>query len=151
MFDRAVVVNAKALVILMVLPFAGLLALLFLGQRQRFMAHLAFSLHLYAFLMLLFSLAVLFAKAVSALGGPGIESAGMDNGLSLFNLVASGLYIFTRRSARPTRSRRMQRLAQGAAADARRAGARPRLPLRDLSYHALHRLSSRSSGREGRR
>ena len=92
-FDRAVVVNAKSLVILMVLPFAGLLALLFIGQRQRFMAHLAFSLHLYAFLMLLFSLAVLFAKLVSAFGGPGIESAGMDNGLSLFNLAVSGLYI----------------------------------------------------------
>ena len=92
-FDRAVTVNAKALVILMVLPFAGLLALLFLGQRQRFMAHLAFALHFYAFMMLLFSLAVLFARAVAALGGPGIESAGMDNGLSLFNLVASGLYL----------------------------------------------------------
>jgi len=92
-FDRAVTVNAKALVILMVLPFAGLLALLFLRQRQRFMAHLAFALHFYAFMMLLFSLAVLFAKAVAALVWPGIESAGMDNGLSLFNLVASGLYL----------------------------------------------------------
>ena len=92
-FDRAVVVNAKSLVILMVLPFAGLLALLFLGRRRRFMVHLAFSLHLYAFLMLLFSLAVLFAAAVAALGGPGLESAAMDNGLSLFNLVASGIYI----------------------------------------------------------
>ena len=92
-FDPAVTVNAQALVILMGLPFAGLLALLFLGQRQRFMAHLAFALHFYAFMMLLFSLAVLFARAVAALGGPGIESAGMDNGLSLFNLVASGLYL----------------------------------------------------------
>ena len=92
-FDRAVVVNAKSLVILMALPFAGLLALLFLGRHRRFMAHLAFSLHLYAFLMLLFSLAVLFAKVVSALGGPGLESAAMDNGLSMFNLVASGIYI----------------------------------------------------------
>ena len=93
MFDRAVVVNAKSLVILMVLPFAALLALLFLGRRQRFMAHLAFSLHLYAFLMLLFSLAVLFARVVTAFGGPGLDSAGMDNGLSMFNLVASGIYI----------------------------------------------------------
>jgi hypothetical protein len=43
--------------------------------------------------MLLFSLAVLFAKLVSALGGPGLESAAMDNGLSMFNLVVSGIYI----------------------------------------------------------
>jgi hypothetical protein len=92
-FDRAVVVNAKSLVILMVLPFAGLLALLFLGRRQRFMAHLSFSLHLYAFLMLLFSLAVLFAKVVAAFGGPGLESALMDDSLSMFNLVVSGIYI----------------------------------------------------------
>jgi hypothetical protein len=92
-FDRAVVVNAKSLVILMVLPFAGLLALLFLGRRQRFMAHLAFSLHLYAFLMLLFSLAVLFAKVVAAFGGPGLESALMDDSLSLLNLIVSGIYI----------------------------------------------------------
>ncbi len=92
-FDRAVVVNAKSLVILMVLPFAGLLALLFLGRRQRFMAHLAFSLHLYAFLMLLFSLAVLFAKVVAAFGGPGLESALMDDSLSMFNLIVSGIYI----------------------------------------------------------
>src|SRR4051812_43445864 len=94
MFDRAAVVNAKSLVVLMVLPFAGLLALLFLGQRKRFMAHLAFALHLYAFLMLLFTLAVLFAKLVSSLGGPGLEAAGMDTGLSLFNLVASGAYLY---------------------------------------------------------
>lgn len=93
-FDRAAAVNAKALVVLMVLPFAGLLALLFFRQRQRFMAHLAFSLHFYAFLMLLLSLAVLFARLVSALGGPGLESAGMDNGLSLFNLVVSGAYVY---------------------------------------------------------
>jgi hypothetical protein len=93
-FDRDVVVNAKSLVILMVLPFAGLLALLFLRPRRRFMAHLAFSLHLYAFLMLVFSLAVLFAKAVWAFGGPGLESAAMDTSLSLFNLIVSGLYVY---------------------------------------------------------
>jgi hypothetical protein len=73
-FDRAVVVNAKSLVVLMVLPLAALLALLFLGQRQRFMAHLAFALHFFAFLMLVFTLAVLFAKLVAALGGPGLEA-----------------------------------------------------------------------------
>ncbi|MCE9658137.1 MAG: DUF3667 domain-containing protein [Burkholderiales bacterium] len=92
-FDRAVVVHAKSLVVLMVLPFAGLLALLFLRQRQRFMAHLAFSLHFYAFLMLVYSLAVVFAKVVSTLGGPGLESAGMDLGLTLFNLAVSGFYL----------------------------------------------------------
>ena len=55
-FDRAVVLNAKSLVILIVMPFAGVLALMFLGSRKPFMGHLALSLHLYAFLLLLFSL-----------------------------------------------------------------------------------------------
>ena len=93
-FDRAVVVNAKSLVVLMVLPFAALLALLFAGRRQRFMAHLAFALHLYAFLMLVFTLAVVFAKVVASLGGPGLEAAAMDTGLTLFNLVVSGAYVW---------------------------------------------------------
>ena len=94
-FDRAVVVNAKSLVVLMVLPFAALLALLFLGRRRRFMAHLAFALHLYAFLMLVFTVAVLFAKLVASFGGPGLEAAEMDTGLTLFNLVVSGAYVWT--------------------------------------------------------
>jgi hypothetical protein len=93
-FDRAVVVNAKSLVVLMVLPFAGLLALLFVGRRQRFMAHLAFALHLYAFLMLVFTVAVLFATLVAKLGGPGLEAAAMDTGLTIFNLVVSGAYVW---------------------------------------------------------
>ena len=94
-FDRAVVVNAKSLVVLMVLPFAALLALLFLGRRRRFMAHLAFALHLYAFLMLVFTVAVLVAKLSSTLGGPGLEARAMDIGLTLFNLVVSGAYVWT--------------------------------------------------------
>ena len=94
-FDRAVVVHAKSLVILMVLPLAALLALLFLGQRKRFMAHLAFALHFFAFLMLVFTVAVLFAKLVATLGGPGLEAAAMDTGLTLFNLVVSGAYVWT--------------------------------------------------------
>ena len=55
------VLNAKSLVILMVPVFAGFLALLFVRRRKPFMAHVVFSLHFYAFLMLLFSLALVAA------------------------------------------------------------------------------------------
>lgn len=93
-FDRAVVINAKSLVILMALPFAGLLALLFAGRDKRFMTHLAFSLHLYAFLMLLFSLAVLVAKVDVWLGGSGLEANWIDDALSLLNVAATGVYLY---------------------------------------------------------
>lgn len=93
-FDRAVVLNAKSLVILMVLPFAGLLALVFVGKDKRFMAHVAFSLHLYAFLMLLFSLALAIAKVDVWFGGAGLDSKGVDTALSAFNLIAGAIYVY---------------------------------------------------------
>src|SRR5882724_243800 len=46
-FDRAVVLNAKSLIVLMTMPFALLLPLVFLRERRPLMAHLVFSLHLY--------------------------------------------------------------------------------------------------------
>jgi len=51
-FDHAVDVNAKSLVILLVLPFTLLLIPLFAGSRRPFVTHLVFALHLQAFLLL---------------------------------------------------------------------------------------------------
>ena len=92
-FDRAVVLYAKSLVILMALPFGLLLALVFLGNHKPFMTHVVFALHLYTFLLLLFSLAVLVAAASVLLGGPGLDAPMMDNLLSVFNLVVCAIYI----------------------------------------------------------
>ena len=50
--DEMVARNAKSLIGVMVLPFAALPALLFRGRRLPAVAHLVFSLHLYAFLLL---------------------------------------------------------------------------------------------------
>jgi len=65
-FDRAVVLNAKALIALMVVPFALLLPVMFYGTRRPFVAHLVFSLHFYSFLLLFLcaTLVVLFAGAL---------------------------------------------------------------------------------------
>lgn len=93
-FDRAAVLNAKSLVILMVLPFAGLLSLAFFGRHRPFMAHLAFSLHLHAFLMLVFCVAVLAAGADVLAGGPGLKSPVVDDVLSIFNVAACALYLY---------------------------------------------------------
>jgi hypothetical protein len=93
-FDRAVVLNAKSLVILMVLPFAVLLPLMFFRRRQPFMAHVVFSLHLYAFLLLLFSVALLAAGVHMLFGGAGLKSARVDNVLTVINLVACVAYLY---------------------------------------------------------
>jgi hypothetical protein len=93
LFDRAVVLNAKSLVILMVMPFAVLLPAVFLQRHQPFMVHLVFSLHLYAFLLLLFSIAVLAASIHVLFGGAGLGSAGVDNLLSVGNFAACAAYL----------------------------------------------------------
>jgi Protein of unknown function (DUF3667) len=93
-FDSAVVIHAKSLIILMTVPFALLLPLVFLRARRPFVTHVVFSLHLYAFLLLLFCLALLAAKVSAWLGFGGLQDAAVDNVLSVFNLVACGLYIY---------------------------------------------------------
>lgn len=93
-FNRAVVLNAKSLVILMALPFTIVLGLLEFRSRRPLMNHLAFSLHLYAFLMLLFSFAVLLARVHMWTGGAGLDSPRVDNVLSVFNFAAGVAYLY---------------------------------------------------------
>ena len=93
-FDRAAVLNAKSLIFLMTLPFAVLLALIFFRQRRPFMTHMAFSFHLYAFLLLVFCVALVAAKASALLGWGGLEAPMVDNVLSVANLVACALYLY---------------------------------------------------------
>jgi hypothetical protein len=93
-FDRAVVLNAKSLILLMTLPFALLLPLVFLRERRPFMTHVVFSLHLYTFLLLLFCIALLAAKVSGMLGFGGLDEPMVDNVLSVANLAACTVYIF---------------------------------------------------------
>ena len=93
-FDRAVVINAKSLILLMTLPFALLLPLAFLRERRPFMTHVAFSLHLYTFLLLLFCVALLAAKLSAVLGFGGLDAPMVDNVLSVANLAACATYIY---------------------------------------------------------
>ena len=93
-FDNAVVVHAKSLIILMTVPFALLLPLAFWRARRPLMTHVVFSLHLYTFLLILFCLALLAAKASAWLGLGGLETPAVDNVLSIFNLAACGLYLY---------------------------------------------------------
>jgi len=93
-FDRAVVLNAKSLIFLMTLPFALLLPLVFLRERRPFMTHVAFTLHLYTFLLLVFCIALLAAKSSALLGSGGLDVPTVDNVLSVAILAACSAYIY---------------------------------------------------------
>lgn len=93
-FDQAVVVNAKALVALMVLPFALALAVVFFRSRRPIVAHVVFSLHLYAFVLLLFCASLALARLDELTGGGGLQAAWMDEALTALILAASMVYLY---------------------------------------------------------
>jgi len=93
-FDHAVVLNAKSLILLMTMPFALLLPLAFLRERRPLMTHVAFSLHLYTFLLLVFCVALLAAKVSALFGFGGLDAPRVDNVLSVANLAACAAYIY---------------------------------------------------------
>lgn len=93
-FDRAVVLHAKSLIVLMAMVFAAVLPLAFVRARRPFMVHVVFALHVYTFLLLLFCVALLAAKASSLLGLGGLEAAAVDNVISVANLLACALYLY---------------------------------------------------------
>jgi Protein of unknown function (DUF3667) len=96
-FDHAVDVNAKSLVILLVLPFALLLIPLFAGSHRPFVTHLVFALHLLAFLLLWSCILLLFTALLTAFGGSGLRSPWVDRGLFvvLIAVIATYLYVAT--------------------------------------------------------
>jgi hypothetical protein len=93
LFDQAVIFNAKSLVILMVVPFAALLPMLFYGSRKPFAVHMAFALHFYTFLLLLFCAALGIVGIDVLLGGMGLESRTMDNVMTGINLAICAGYL----------------------------------------------------------
>ena len=93
-FDRAALLNAKALIILMAIAFAPLLPVIFHGAHRRFGAHIVFALHFYAFILLLYCVSLLAAEAQLRLGGAGLASPAVDLALTLFNVGACGLYLW---------------------------------------------------------
>lgn len=93
-FDRNVVLYAKSLIVLMTIPFALVLPLVFYRERRPFIVHVTFSIHLYTFLLLLFCIALLAAKFSALLGFGGLETPVVDNVLSIANLAVCALYLY---------------------------------------------------------
>jgi len=93
-FDHAVDVNAKSLVILLVLPFTLLLIPLFAASHRPFVTHLVFALHLLGFLLLCSCVLLLFTALLTALGGAGLRSPWVDWSLFAVLIVVIGTYLY---------------------------------------------------------
>jgi len=94
LYDQAAVLNAKSLVILMVLPFTLLTALLFVRHKEPFVAHLVFSLHTYSFVLLLYCLSLLVIVLDGLFGGDGVFSPLLDNILTASLIVVIATYTY---------------------------------------------------------
>jgi hypothetical protein len=94
LFDQAAVLNAKTLIILMVLALSALLPIAFLRARRPFAAHVIFALHFYAFVLLLFCLSLGLAEIQLLMGGDGLASPWVDRVLSVFNLAAIAAWLY---------------------------------------------------------
>jgi hypothetical protein len=93
-FDHAVAVNARTLIVFMALSFVGALAIVFPGNRRPPVTHALFSLHLYAFLLPLLCVATAVPPVDRWFGGAGFASEGLDHALSILLLIASAIYLF---------------------------------------------------------
>lgn len=93
-FDRRVALNAKSMVVMMSLAFSLLLPAVFRREKRPFMVHVAFSLHFYAFLLLLMSAALLVAGLGELLGFGGIDTPIVDNVLSVAMVLICAYYLY---------------------------------------------------------
>jgi len=93
-FDRAVAVNSKSLIIVMALSFALLLPIVFFRSRRPAAVHVVFSLHLYAFVLLLFCLALTVVGIDTWFGGSGLGSVELDHALFIMILLACAAYLY---------------------------------------------------------
>ncbi len=93
-FDRAAMLNAKALVVLMALAFTPLLAIAFRRAGRAFGAHLVFALHLYAFILMLMCVGLIAGDAQLRAGGLGLVSPRVDTAISIGLLLACGAYLY---------------------------------------------------------
>ncbi|MFL6617814.1 MAG: DUF3667 domain-containing protein [Povalibacter sp.] len=93
-FDRAAATNAKSMVILMAIPFALLLMLLFGRKDRPLVTHLVFALHFYAFELMILSILLLITIFDTWVGGPNPNSSMVDVSLFAAQLITAGLYLF---------------------------------------------------------
>jgi hypothetical protein len=92
-FDHAVALKARSLIILMALAFALFPMLLFARRRFPVAVHIVFSAHFYAFLLMLLCIATAVPPAIALMGHAVVPPA-VDYAVSLSLLVFSAIYLF---------------------------------------------------------
>ena len=92
-FDHAMARNARSLIVFMALSFVAAPAIAFYRTRSPLGAHALFSLHVYAFLLLLFCVATTVPPIDMWFGGVGVASDRLDHVTSIALLLACGMYL----------------------------------------------------------
>jgi hypothetical protein len=93
-FDGAIALHARSLILLMALSFAAAPWIAFRRSGRPFVTHAVFSLHLYGFLLLLFSVATAIPAAGMPFGGLRSTSEPLDRVLSIALLLACAAYMY---------------------------------------------------------
>jgi Protein of unknown function (DUF3667) len=94
-FDRAVALNAKSLVILMIAPLLVLLPLLFRRANRPYVFHAVFALHVYAFNLVLLSALLLLTAAMAVLNAVNfVQSSLADHLLFAIYLLGNAAYLY---------------------------------------------------------
>lgn len=93
-FDRAVALKARSLIICMALFFALVPMLTFIRSRRPLVAHAVFSLHFYSFLLLIMCVAIAVEALPGWLGAADFASERLDYVVSSTLLLASAGYLY---------------------------------------------------------
>ena len=93
-FNQAVAVNAKSLIGLMV-PLLALPLPLVFWRKRPLAVHVVFSLHFYAFFLLLLCVPVVAMMIDKAVGGTGAMSQPVDDATSIALVIATLVYFYT--------------------------------------------------------
>lgn len=93
-FDAAIALHARSMILLMALAFAPLPALVFRRRGHPFAAHVVFSLHLYAFTLLILSIGTPVPNVPVLFGGVRSTSRLLDGVLSISLLIACAVYLY---------------------------------------------------------
>ena len=93
-FNHALARNAPSLIMLMALSFVVAPSIVFFRSRRPFVVHALFSLHVYAFVLVLLSVATVVPRVDAWLGGAGFLSDGLDRVISLTLLLVCAIYLY---------------------------------------------------------
>ena len=93
-FDAEIALHARSLILVMALAFAPFPALVFRRRGHPLAAHVVFSLHLYAFTLLILSIGTPVPNVPVLFGGVRSTSALLDGVLSIGLLIACAVYLY---------------------------------------------------------